>query len=186
MPLYDESTGSGLFLPLTQLIDIQAIYSNKDLSEDLKQIMIRIVQAFNEYAQAINLKNTGIYDVQEFVTGQVYFPNPANGSISTDPKIFRQVARIVVDFGALPNNMNKAMPHGLTVTPNTTFTAIYATATNTAAVFPVVASIPIPITFTATGNIVDLRIDSTNVNIETNFNATVFNVCYVVLEFIQE
>jgi hypothetical protein len=182
MPLYDESTGSGLFLPLTQLIDIQAIYSNQELSEDLKQIMIRIVQAFNEYAQAINLKNTGIYDVQEFVTGQVYFPNPANGSISADPKIFRQVARIVVDFGALPNNKNQAVPHGLTITADTTFTAIYATATNTTAM----TGVPIPITFVASGNIIDLRVDATNVNIQTNFNATAFNVCYVVIEFIQE
>jgi hypothetical protein len=185
MPIYPSNVGPGLFLPTTQLIDTQAISQNETIDDNFKQVMIRIVQAFNDYAYAINLKDTGMYNLTEFVTGQVYFPNPALTSTTAQAPVFRQVFRSVVNFGALPNTANKAVAHGLTITANTTFTAIYATATNTAAVFPVVASIPIPITFAATGNIIDLRVDSTNVNIETTFNATAYNVCYVVLEYIK-
>ena len=173
---------SGLFLPITQIIDTQFIYDNEELNEDLKQILIRVVQAFNDHAQAINLKNTGMYDLNEFVTGQVYFPNPAVAATTTQSEIFRQVYRIVINFGALPNNMNKTVAHGLTFDATTTFTAIYATATDSEGF----NAVPIPITFVASGNEIDLRVDATNVNIQTNFDATAFTTCYIVLEYIKQ
>lgn len=181
MGIFPSNVGPGLFLPTTQLIDTQSIYDNENLDEDLKQIMIRMVQAFNDYANAINLKDTGIYNLAEFVSGNVYFPNPALKSTTREQPTFRQVFRIVVNFGALPNNANKAVAHGLTIDANTTFTAIYATATDTVGF----TAIPIPMQFVATTNKIDLRIDATNVNIQTNFNATNYNVCYVILEYLK-
>lgn len=181
MPMYPTNVGPGLFLPTTQIIDTQTIQDNPEVDQDLKQILIRVDQAFNDYAQAINLKDTGMYNLQEFVTGQVYFPNPALTSSTAQAPVFRQVFRSVVNFGALPNTALKSVPHGLTVTAALSWTSIYGTATN-----PVgLTGIPIPDTSIA-GNIAYLYVDATNVNIETNFNATAFTICYVVLEYIKQ
>lgn len=182
MPLYPANVGPGLFLPTTQIIDTQFIYDNEELNEDLKQILIRVVQAFNDHAQAVNLKDTGMYNLQEFVTGQVYYPNPNLSSLTGQTPVFRQVFRIVIDFGALPNNANKTVAHGLTFDANTTFTAIYATSTDSVGF----VAIPIPMQFTGSANKVDLRVDAVNVNIQTNFNATAFTTTYVVLEYIKQ
>ncbi len=173
----------GQFLPTTQLIDIESVSQNDSMNEDLKQVIIRIVQAFNDYAQAINIKDTGMYPLAEFVTGQIYFPNPTLNSTTAQAPVYRQVFRTTVNFGALPNTMNKAVAHGITVDANTTFTHIYAAATKTTAAF---SAIPIPITFAATGDIIDLRVDGTNVNIETTFDATIYDTCYVVIEYIKQ
>lgn len=179
---YPTNVGPGLFLPTTQIIDTQVLYDEPELNQNLKQILIRIVQAFNDYAQAINFKDTGIYNLQEFVTGQVFFPNPVLSSTTAQTPVLRQVFRSVVNFGALPNNANKAVAHGITITANTTFTAVYATATDTTGL----TALTIPQVLTATGNTLDLRVDATNVNIQTNFNATNYNICYVVLEFLKQ
>lgn len=171
----------GLFLPTTQLIDVKSVSNNEALDEDLKQVIIRIIQAFNDYAAAINVKDTGIYDLVEFVNGQIFFPNPALNSTTPQPPTFRQVFRIVINFGTLPNNMTKPVAHGLTIDANTSFTAIYATATKPTA--PQLA-FPIPNT-SITGNITYIYVDNTNVNIATNYDATDFTICYVVLEYIK-
>ena len=171
----------GQFLPTTQLIDIESVSQNGSLNEDLKQIIIRISQALTDYANAINIKDTGMYPLAEFVTGQIYFPNPALNSTTPQTPVYRQGLRTTVNFGALPNTINKAVPHGITVDANTTFACIYATATNTTAR----TGLPIPSTST-TGNIVYLFIDATNVNITTNFDATAYNACLVVIEYIKQ
>jgi hypothetical protein len=172
----------GQFLPLNQIIDIQAIYDDESIEQDLKQILIRIGIAFNDYALAINAKDTGIYTTEEFVTGQVFFPNPTLNSTTALAPVPRQVFRIVVDFGTLPNTANKAVAHNITFDANTTFVRAYATATDSVGF----NAIPIPMQFVASANKVDLRVDATNVNIQTNFNATAFTKCPVVIEYIQQ
>ncbi len=172
----------GQFVPIGQIIDSQEINDNPKIEADLKQILIRIVQALENHAQSINLKDTGLYSLQEFVNGQVYFPNPALSSATAQLPTQRQVFRVTVNFGALPNAAVKTVAHGIVVDANTTFTHIYAAATDTTAF----QGIPVPMVFTATANSVDLQVDATNVIIETDFNATNYNVCYVVLEYIRQ
>lgn len=176
----------GQFLPLTQIIDIEAIQSNEDIGDDFKQILIRIGQAFNDYALAINTKDTGIYTTEEFVTGQVYFPNPTLDSTTAQAPVQRQVFRKVIDFGALPNTANKTVAHGIIFDANVTFVNIYASATAITIGPLTISGIPVPLQFAGSANKVDLRIDATNVNIETNFNATAYTKCYVVIEYIQQ
>lgn len=181
MPIYPSNVSPGIFLPTTQLIDTQAIYNNDVLDEDLKQIMIRMVQALNDQATAINLKETGFYPLTEFVISNAYFPNPALNYRTGQVPVYRQVFRTTVNFGALPNTANKAVAHGITFNATTTFTRIYATATDNVGF----NAIPVPLQFAGSANKVDLRIDGTNVNIQTNFDATAFTTCYVVIEYIK-
>lgn len=179
MPMYPANVGPGLFVPTTQLIDI--IFDDESIPQNMKQVVIRIDQAFNDYAQAINLKDTGMYNLQEFVTGQVFFPNPALSSSTAQSPVLRQVFRSVVNFGALPNTATKSVAHGLTVTTQTTWVCLYATATDP------IALTGLDINYSdAAGNIITLTVDAVNVNIETNFNATAYTRCMVVLEFLKQ
>ena len=65
---------TGVFLPTTEIIDIQFIYDNKNLQQDLKEMLIRIVQAFNDSNTAVNFKDTAIYSLSEILNGQLFYP----------------------------------------------------------------------------------------------------------------
>lgn len=173
MALYDQTNATGMFVPVAQPIDSEIINDNEKLDQDLKQILIRINETFDWHSQAINLKDTGVYNIQEFITGQVYFSNPP-----TDP--LRQASRIAVDFGALPNNAPKSVAHNMRFTNNTTFVCIYATATDQTNLL----AFPISMVATTSGNTTDISVDATNVTITTNWNATTYT-CMVVLEYIR-
>lgn len=181
-PRRDYMPDQGLFLPTTELFDIQRLRQEKISDEQLKEILIRIVQAFNDSNAAVNLKDTGVYSEEEYVNGQTFFPNTAF------PTVQRAVFRKVVNFGALPNAAPKTVAHGITINafsqPDITFTRIYGCASD------LVAPYYIPIPFVdvsgtlAAGNI-EIYVDNTNVVIETTGNGTNFTACYVVLEYIK-
>ena len=111
-----EQDTFGLFIPTTQIWDE---------AEDTHELVVRLHQNINSIAIALNLKDSGYYNVGlPFVTGQQFFPNPAN--VNTDPS-FRSTFRLVIDFGAY-TGVTKTIAHGLTITNTTTFTRIYGTA----------------------------------------------------------
>lgn len=135
---------------------------------------------FRYIVDSLNSKEVAIFNEQEFATGQNWF-NAAN---EQQPRFG---LRKVINFGALPNAGTKSVAHGITITANTSFTHIYATATNPTAVFPARFSVPIPYVNVATPTDgIELYVDSTNVNIvTTTANWTAFTTCYVVLEYLQ-
>ena len=133
---------------------------------------------------AIGDREIGAYPLTEVVNGQKWFANqtkPADNQATNTRFDFRTV----VNFGVLPNAGPKSVAHGITTNPLTTFTRIYATATDlTGGVF--VSAVPIPFADpTALANAIMISVDNTNVTITTGSNRTNFTVCYVVLEYLQ-
>ena len=174
----------GAFLPTTDVFDVMTSDQNIDpKSDDFKLFLVRLRQSQNNSALITNIKDSGYYLPAEFVNGQLYFPNP--DPLVTDPArktaTYRQVYRIVVDFGALPNAATKSVAHGITdISDQFTFTRMYATASDPVGFI----YLPIP-NMTALGQIY-MSADATNVNITTTFNAAAFTRCFVVLEYIKD
>ncbi len=170
---------SGL-IPTTDVYDVDVIYSLDVQSTEFKEFLVRLRQSTNNIAIAVNFRDAGYYVEQLFNCGQVFFPNKALSSNTRQTPTYRSVYRIVVDFGALPNTGIKSVAHNIpNIDTNVTFTRIYATATD-----PVTfVGIPIPNSFVATGNIVDISIDAVNANITTNWNASNFTRCVVIIEY---
>lgn len=165
--------------------------------ESDRNLLIRLHQNQNQMALVLNTKSTGAYYLQQFVTGDLYFPNPAATSNDSAPyPVERQVSRIVINFGALPAAGTKSVPHNLNPAIQWTFTHIYGTATNptlfteppTAFGVPPTGMNYIPLPYVsvrdATGNI-ELSVDQVNVNITTGgTDYSNWTTTYVVLEFI--
>src|SRR5690606_37364445 len=98
----NDAVQYGLFVPTTNVWDPSPIFQLPE-SEELKLLLVRLYQNLNTVSLALNLKESGYYDTQEFVTGKVLFPNPDLNSSSQTTPIWRPICRITVDFGALPN-----------------------------------------------------------------------------------
>ena len=171
----------GSFVPTSYVWDVARLYEIDINSDEFKELLVRLYQNINAISLSLNIKDTGMYNTSEFVNGQIYFPNPAlNSSTATTPD-FRQVYRVVIDFGLLPNAVAKSVPHGIVVTTMTTFTRVYATASDTTGL----TFIPIPYASLTLANVVEISVDATNVTITTGIDRTNYNVCYVVLEYLQ-
>jgi hypothetical protein len=173
-----NSNQVGLFVSMTNVWDIPEL---QKIDPSIRELFVRLYQNTNNQAQALNLSEKGMYPLQEFVTGSVYFPNPANNSTTAAVADLRQVCRKVINFGALPNAGTKSVAHGIAPTTSFTFTRIYATASDTTGK----NYIPIPYASPVLASNIELNVDATNVNIITGSNRTNFNICYVVLEYIK-
>ena len=99
---------AGLFLPSTYEFDIGALQDDVS-SSDFKELIVRLYQNINSIVLALNLKETGFYVQTEFVTGKVWYPDPALNSTTGPTPELRQAYRVVVPFGALLNNATKSL-----------------------------------------------------------------------------
>lgn len=173
----------GSFVPTTNVWDVQDIYSTDVNSDAFKELLVRLYQNINTIAIVLNGKDTGFYNtVNPFVNGQVFFPNPALTSQTQTTPSFRQVVRLVINFGALPNTGAKQVEHGLNINTPYTFTRIYACASDTTNL----EYIPIPYASPTLASSVEISVDSTYVTITTGSNRSSFDTCYVVLEYLTQ
>lgn len=168
----------GMFVPTTNIWDPSEIFSIDVSTPEFKELLVRLYQNLNNISLALNLKDTGYYDLVEFVNGQAFFPNPANSSTTPQNPVYRQAFRKVINFGALPNTAVKSVAHGLTITSGFTFTRIYATASDTT------GSNYIPLPYAGI-NPIELSVDATNVIITTTSDRTAFATTYAILEYIK-
>jgi hypothetical protein len=169
----------GAFVPTTNIWDIPEL--NK-VDPNSRELFVRLYQNLNLIATNINIRDAGLYYTSEFVNGQQFFPNPAYTSLSAVTPEVRQVIRLVINFGALPNAATKSVAHGITITSSYTFTRIYATASDTTGL----TYLPIPYASAVANNVIELSVDAVNVNITTGINRTNYNVCYVILEYLTQ
>lgn len=175
-------TQFGLFVPTNYIWDIQQLQQTEGIPDELKELLVRLYQNIGVIAMSLNAKDSAFYSLDEFVTGQQFFSNPSMGSAAQPNVDLRQTYRMVVNFGALPATTTKSVPHGIVCNAGTTFTRIYATASDTTGL----TYIPIPYASTIdSAHNVELYVDSTNVNIITGTNRSNYNVCYVVLEYMK-
>lgn len=144
------------------------------LPEDPEMLRITLTEKLQRMIEALNDKDIGQYNTVELLNGQLFFTDG-------NPGKYRHVFRKVVDFGALPNAGTKNVAHGITWSANTRFTRIYGTSTQ-----PSSRSIPLPYVDTTAGNVIELSVDATNVQIITAANYTAYTDTYIVLEYTQE
>jgi hypothetical protein len=172
------NTQLGAFVPSTQLWQI----GEEDLKGDaLKELIVRLYQQINLIAVVLNVKDTGLYPLEEFVNGQQFFPNPAYDSSTPTTATQRQVYRKVINFGALPNTATTNVAHGLTITTGYTFTRIYGCTSNTAGS----SYLPLPFASPTAAENIKLSVDGTNVIITTGSDRTAYTKTYVILEYLK-
>ena len=174
------ATGSqfGAFIPTTDVFDVSQ--GNFDpQSDDLKLFLVRLRQSVNNIALVLNIKDSGYYLPAEFINGQLYFPNTDTAITNPSSKtaVYRQVYRMLVDFGALPNAALKSVAHNIPdISSAFSFTRMYGAASD-----PVALSyLPIP------NSDITLSADANNVNVTTVANLTAYTRCYIVLEYIKD
>jgi hypothetical protein len=174
------SSTVGSFVPTTNIYDVGSIEQLDVNSPEFKELLVRLYQNLNNMALVLNLKDTGVYTLGAFLNSQTWFPNPSLTSASTTYPSMRQVFRTTINFGALPNTGAKSVAHNIIVTNSTTFTRIYATASDTTGF----NYLPIPYASPTLVNNIQIDVDATNVTITTGSNRSNFNVCYVILEYL--
>ena len=173
----DMQDNVGLFVPTTNIWDVQNLQEGKDISPALKELLILLYQDIGDISSALNLKTSGYLFQQEFINGKVlfnqkYIPNSYG----------RQVFQIIVDCGALPDTTTKAIPHNVVVLNSTQWTSITGAATD-----PVrMQGLPIPYASAATPDVIEVSVDATNVYITTSSDMTAFSQAYVILEYVKQ
>lgn len=181
MPIQDADL-FGAFLQTTQIWDITDVQSVDVNSKEFKDLLVRLHQQVNNIVNVLNIKDTGRYDLSEFVNGQVFFSNPALSSGTAQVPEDRQVMRKVLYYTtALPNTGTATIAHNITCTGVTTFTRIYGATNDTSGK----NYIPLPYASPTLANNIELRVDATNVYIITGSNRTNFTQTYLVLEYLQ-
>lgn len=175
--LMNIQNNTGLFVPSTHIWEIQSLLENKDLSPALKEVLVRLYQNINAIEIALNLKDSGYYLKTEFLNGQIFY------SESTNPDVTgRQIYRMVVATGTLPNATVKNVPHGIGFTNGSSATRIYGCATNNIAM----SYIPLPYSSPTLNKNIELSIDKTNVTITTGIDMTAYTISYVIIEYVKE
>lgn len=176
----NQQNNMGLFVPTTNIYEIEQIQQQGLDKELLRNIFVHLYQDMCNVAVALNLKDSAYYPLEEFMNGQVYFPN---GNVVNPNYSGRQVFRTVINFGALPNTTTIAVAHNISVFNSFSFTRIYGCSTN-----PITQEfIPLPYaSASAVANNIELKVDSTNVYITTGANQSAYTITYVILEYLKE
>ena len=175
-------TNAGLFIPTTNIWDVGRLYEIDINSNEFKELIIRLYQNINSIALSLNLKQSGYFYNQEFVNGQVWFPNANNVQSGTIPLDGRQGFTTVVNFGALPNATTKSVPHGVSGNTYTyTATRVWAAATN----YITGKWLPLPYASTTLNQNIILNVDPVNVNITTAIDYSAYTACQVVIEYLK-
>lgn len=171
----------GLYIPTNFIWDVHALKDMDVTSPQFKELLVRLYQNLNNMALALNVKDSAYYNTQEFVNGQMWFPNPAYTSSSPVTPAFRNVYRQVINFGALPDTAVKSVPHNIPINASYSFTRIYGAATDP------INLLYIPLPYVKVGfDGVQLDVDATNVNISTTTNLYIgYTISYIVLEYIK-
>lgn len=172
---------TGAFIPTNWIWDVQQLYQVEVNSPEFRELLVRLYQNINQMALVLNIKDSAYYNTSQFINGQLFFPNPALNSSTAQTPEFRQVYRLVVNFGALPNTATKTVAHKITCTQKTSFTRIYGCATD-----PVgLTYIPLPYASATAANNIELFVDSTNVNVITSADYSAYTITYIILEYLQ-
>lgn len=180
---YNSQANYGTFVPTTNIWgDASRIASADVNSQEFKDLIVRLYQNVNLIALSLNLRDAGFYVLEEFLNGQLYFPNPELSSTTSVTPAYRQVYRFVIDWPTpLPNTTTQSVAHNLELNNAYSFTRIYGAATD-----PLnLQYIPLPYASPTAANNIELSVDGTNVNITTGSNRSNFTTTYIILEYLK-
>jgi hypothetical protein len=172
----------GAFIPTTNIWDTSELQGLDVTKPEFIELLVRMYQNLNRMSEVINIKDSGFYYRQEFVNGQVFFPNPNADPTTELSQSSRQDFRMTVYWTtALPSATSVSIPHNIPWTPTTTATRIYGASTN----LTTMKSIPLPYA-SAPGDNVELQVNATNVVITTDSASWIgYTVTYIVIEYLK-
>lgn len=94
----------------------------------------------------------------------------------------RVTYRKVIDFGGLPSAFgSKSVAHGISTGANFTITKLQAFASDTTGF----NYVPIPYASNFVNDIIELRMNATNITIAVAANKSAFTTCYVIVEYLK-
>lgn len=138
-----------------------------DLPRNADDMRTEINDLYQSIASSLNNKVGGLYVPQEKSNSELYFT-------AGNPQRFRNVYRMTVDFGALPNSTSKSVAHNIPdITDQFRLTSAWGGATDPVSII----WIPLP------NEGIFVQINSTDVTITTTSNRTNFTACTVVIEY---
>lgn len=138
-----------------------------ELSEDPKDFRYDLNDLYQSIASSVNNKIGGLYVPQEKINSEQYF-DPLN------PQRFRNVYRMSVDFGALPNAGTKSVAHNILGWDSTyRLTSSWGGATDPIAL----EALPIP------NDGILLKNNSTTVTVTTTSDFSAFTASTIVIEY---
>lgn len=181
----DEQINTGSFVPTTNVWDTAEIYELEDISEEFRNLLIRLYQNLNLMSEVLNVKDTGYYLQQQFVNGRLY-TNPSDAS----PLNLLPGYRFTMDTGALAAGVNTIpLPFQIVITTptSTAWTAYFVqgAATNTTAATQKWVSLPFA---GATGNNIEVIVNNVPNPAEiviTNNSGLTFDRSRITLEFVK-
>ena len=153
-----------------------------NVNPELKRLLVNLYTNLNNMVLALNVKDTGLYSLDEFLTGQTFFPNPSLSSSTAATPVERQAFRKVINFGTLPNAGTTSIAHNISIMSGYSFTRIYGAATNAA----LTSFIPLPYASPTLNENISLEITGTNVVITTGIDRTSYTECYIIVEFLKQ
>ena len=170
------------FIATTNIWDVSEVYQVEGISPELRELLVRMYQNLNLMATVVDTKESGFYVQNEFVNGNIFFPSPLSSSQTAATPTMRQECMGLVYYASgLPNAGTATIPHNLPIAVGTTFTQIYATSTNAS-----LDGIPIPYA-SASGDNIELSVDSTNVYITTNSASWVgYTTTYIIIKYLKQ
>jgi len=138
-----------------------------DISEDPKDMRNEVNDLYQSIASSVNNKIGGLYVPQEKINSEQYFDRD-------NVQKFRNVYRMTVDFGALPNSATNTVSHTIKGwNSKYRLTSSWGASTDPVAL----EAVPIP------NEGIFLKINATSVIITTTSNFSSFTDTTIVLEY---
>jgi hypothetical protein len=170
MAVAGQQANTGLYIPTTAIFDIiSRLQQSNANSEEFKELIVRLSQQVNSINIALNLKESGLYPLEEFLNSKLWF----NAS-SDNPDNQRQSFHYTFNTGALGAGAN-TIAHGLTIAATWQMMSIRGAASDTSGI----NYAPIPNSGAA---YISVSVDATNITIDNN-SGIAFTDSVVVLEY---
>lgn len=161
MTTFQPANSDAVFLPTT----IQ-------YPKEPQELINRLNKAYEDTATRLNIKQIGVFDLIEFLTGEQWFT-------AGNPQVKRQTFRHVYSIGAINAGATSTIAHG--ILGITSFTHLYGTC-----VTAVVDYRPIPYaSATAVNQQIEIKADSTNITIINGAAAPNITSAIVVAEYLK-
>lgn len=172
-PYTNQQVNTGAFVPTTQIYDIDL--GNIDVnSPQFGQLFVKLYQTINQLALVLNIKETGYYLEEEFVTGGLFSNTTNTNSLSLRP-----IYRKIVYTGALAAGA-KNVAHGLTIGATWQFVKIFGAATDN------VGGNHYPLPFASAGGAANISVTVGAANVViTNNSGIAFTSGIVILEYLK-
>jgi len=137
-----------------------------EIPQDYAEFRHQFNTLYQRITASLNSKEGGLYVPDEKITNQQYFDE-------NDPQKNKNVYRMVLDFGSLPNSTSKSVIHGIDWNDDYRLTRAYGAATDINAL----EGLPIP------NDGILLEINSTSAIITTTTDRSGFTETTVVIEY---